>query len=112
MTAMNAHFDAANLPRMIMEPGRSMVGDAGIIQAEVVLISTKSDVDPKRWVYLDCGKFNGLPEVILFQTLSDFWMLISLCRPWMRASSTSFALFTMEKQPGLSSSLDPLATAL
>jgi ornithine decarboxylase len=64
ITAMNTHFNAANLPRMIMEPGRSLVGDAGVIQAEVVLISKKNDQDPKRWVYLDCGKFNGLPETM------------------------------------------------
>jgi ornithine decarboxylase len=64
MTAMNSHFDPANLPRMIMEPGRSLVGDAGVIQAEVILISKKNEQDPKRWVYLDCGKFNGLPETM------------------------------------------------
>ena len=39
-----------------------MVGNAGIIEAEVVLISRKSDDDEARWVYLDIGKFNGLAE--------------------------------------------------
>jgi ornithine decarboxylase len=41
-----------------------MVGDAGIIQAEVVLISTKGYDDDTRWVYLDIGKFGGLIETM------------------------------------------------
>jgi ornithine decarboxylase len=49
---------------MIIEPGRSIVGDAGVIQSEVVLISKKSANDPKRWVYLDVGKFGGLAETM------------------------------------------------
>jgi ornithine decarboxylase len=61
MTAMRKHF-GNHLPRMIIEPGRSMAGDAGVIQTEVVLISRKSYDDPRRWVYLDIGKFGGLAE--------------------------------------------------
>ena len=41
-----------------------MVGNAGVIKAEVVLISQKSDDDPTRWVYLDIGKFHGLAETM------------------------------------------------
>ena len=41
-----------------------MVGNAGMIEAEVVLISRKHDDDPVRWVYLDIGKFGGLAETI------------------------------------------------
>ena len=41
-----------------------MVGNAGVIEAEVVLISRKSDDDKVRWVYLDIGKFNGLAETM------------------------------------------------
>ncbi len=63
MAAMTAHF-GNNLPEMIIEPGRSIVGDAGVIQSEVVLISRKSANDPKRWVYLDVGKFGGLAETM------------------------------------------------
>jgi len=63
MAAMTAHF-GNNLPDMIIEPGRSIVGDAGVIQSEVVLISKKSANDPKRWVYLDVGKFGGLAETM------------------------------------------------
>jgi ornithine decarboxylase len=63
MGAMLRQFGPA-LPEMIFEPGRSIVGDAGIIQAEVVLISRKSDDDEKPWVYLDLGKFSGLAETM------------------------------------------------
>ena len=49
-------------PRIIVEPGRGICGDAGVIQSEVVLISRKSRDDLERWVYLDVGKFGGLPE--------------------------------------------------
>jgi len=47
---------------IITEPGRSLVADSGIIVAEVVLISKKSDTNRTRWVYLDIGKFSGLIE--------------------------------------------------
>jgi ornithine decarboxylase len=49
---------------MIIEPGRGLVGDAGVIQAEVVLISEKDYDDDRRWVYLDIGKFSGLAETM------------------------------------------------
>jgi ornithine decarboxylase len=42
-----------------------MVGNAGIIEAEVVLVSKKSrEEDEVRWVYLDIGKFGGLAETM------------------------------------------------
>lgn len=63
MRAITRHFGNA-LPEIIVEPGRSIVGDAGVIQSEVVLISRKSEQDDKRWVYLDIGKFNGLAETM------------------------------------------------
>ncbi|MDX2104131.1 MAG: type III PLP-dependent enzyme [Alphaproteobacteria bacterium] len=52
------------MPDLIVEPGRGMVGDAGVIEAEVVLVSTKDASDDKRWVYLDIGKFGGLAETL------------------------------------------------
>jgi ornithine decarboxylase len=63
MAAITKHF-GNRLPEIIVEPGRSLVGDAGIIQTEVVLISEKGCGDPRRWVYLDVGKFNGLAETM------------------------------------------------
>ena len=61
--ALRRHF-GNRIPETIIEPGRGMVGNAGIIEAEVVLISRKSDEDKQRWVYLDIGKFNGLAETM------------------------------------------------
>ncbi|MGH7033200.1 MAG: type III PLP-dependent enzyme [Stellaceae bacterium] len=63
MGAITRHF-GNDLPEIIVEPGRSIVGDAGIIQSEVVLISRKAATEEKRWVYLDVGKFNGLAETM------------------------------------------------
>jgi ornithine decarboxylase len=57
-------FFGNRLPDTIIEPGRGMVGNAGIIETEVVLISKKSDDDENRWVYLDIGKFGGLAETM------------------------------------------------
>jgi ornithine decarboxylase len=61
--ALRKHFGNA-IPETIIEPGRGMVGNAGLIEAEVVLISKKSDEDEVRWVYLDIGKFGGLAETM------------------------------------------------
>eukprot|EP01037_Dinobryon_pediforme_P007560 gene7560-7623_t len=61
--SLSKHF-GNNLPETIIEPGRGMVGNAGIIEAEVVLISKKADDDKVKWVYLDIGKFNGLAETM------------------------------------------------
>ncbi|HTV89042.1 MAG TPA: type III PLP-dependent enzyme [Stellaceae bacterium] len=61
--ALTRHF-GNRLPEIIVEPGRSLVGDAGVIQSEVVLIADKGDGGGRRWVYLDVGKFNGLAETM------------------------------------------------
>lgn len=53
-----------NLPEVILEPGRFMAGDAGILITEVVLISRKSEANQYSWVYLDAGKFGGLIETL------------------------------------------------
>ncbi|MBO6718612.1 MAG: type III PLP-dependent enzyme [Rhizobiaceae bacterium] len=62
-TALRAHF-GNRIPETIIEPGRGMVGNAGTIRSEVVLVSKKSDNDNLRWVYLDIGKFGGLAETM------------------------------------------------
>ena len=61
--ALRRHF-GNHLPETIIEPGRGMVGSAGTIKAEVVLVSRKSADDNVRWVYLDIGKFGGLAETM------------------------------------------------
>ncbi|GAB5508457.1 MAG: ornithine/lysine decarboxylase [Rhizobiaceae bacterium] len=62
-SALRAHF-GNQLPETIIEPGRGMVGNAGTIRSEVVLISKTADNDNVRWVYLDIGKFGGLAETM------------------------------------------------
>jgi ornithine decarboxylase len=61
--SIGRHF-GNRIPDIIVEPGRQMVGSAGVIQTEVVLISKKSENDSRRWVYLDIGKFGGLAETM------------------------------------------------
>lgn len=61
--AMHRYF-GDDAPTMMLEPGRSLVADAGLIQCEVVLISQKSYTDNKRWIYLDAGIYNGLSETM------------------------------------------------
>ncbi|MEP1933128.1 MAG: type III PLP-dependent enzyme [Roseibium sp.] len=61
--ALTKHF-GNQLPSTIIEPGRGMVGNAGMIETEVVLISKKHEADEIRWVYLDIGKFHGLAETM------------------------------------------------
>ena len=51
-----------DFPEIILEPGRSLVGECGILVSEVVLISQKSSMGVDKWLYLDTGKFNGLIE--------------------------------------------------
>jgi len=61
--ALRKHF-GNRIPETIIEPGRGMVGNAGVIESEVVLVSRKSAEDDVRWVYLDIGKFGGLAETM------------------------------------------------
>ena len=53
-----------DLPEIILEPGRSLIANAGILVSEVVLISRKSHTALERWVYTDVGKFSGLIETM------------------------------------------------
>jgi ornithine decarboxylase len=73
MAEVEARFpDAA---QVMAEPGRGLVAQAGMIAAEVLLVSRKSDDDICRWVYLDIGKFSGLAETmdeaIRYQFITD-----------------------------------------
>jgi len=53
-----------DVAEVMAEPGRGLVAEAGMIAAEVLLVSRKSDNDLHRWVYLDIGKFSGLAETM------------------------------------------------
>ena len=60
---LRSHFGDA-IPAIYLEPGRGLVGEAGILVSEIILISKKSKPDLKRWVYTDVGIFNGLMETL------------------------------------------------
>ncbi len=53
-----------DFPDIIIEPGRSLIANAGILVSEVVLISRKSRTALHRWVFTDVGKFSGLIETL------------------------------------------------
>jgi len=66
LTAYGAALGAAvrrhlgpDLPELMAEPGRRLVADAGVLETEVVLVTTRGGV---RWVYADVGVFSGLAE--------------------------------------------------
>ncbi|MFI9006162.1 type III PLP-dependent enzyme [Actinosynnema sp. NPDC053489] len=59
--SLDRHFGSA-WPEVVLEPGRAVVADAGVLRTEVVLVSRKSYEDRHRWVYLDVGRHNGLTE--------------------------------------------------
>ena len=73
MAQVRARF--GDVPRVMAEPGRGLVAEAGMIAAEVLLVSRKHDNDLYRWVYLDIGKFSGLAETmdeaIRYQFITD-----------------------------------------
>jgi ornithine decarboxylase len=60
MELVTARF--GHVARVMAEPGRGLVAEAGMIAAEVVLVSRKSERDMHRWVYLSIGRFSGLAE--------------------------------------------------
>jgi len=51
-------------PRILLEPGRYLVGDAGLLRASVLLVAERPYHGGERWVYLDVGRYNGLPETL------------------------------------------------
>ena len=57
-------FFGENLPKIIIEPGRYMVGDAGVLVTEVMMISNKELDSGIPWLYVDVGKFGGLIETL------------------------------------------------
>ena len=59
-----ARWFPGGLDEVMVEPGRYLVADAGVLRSEVVLVSRRSPEDSERWVYLDCGKFHGLAETM------------------------------------------------
>ena len=53
--------DPDHRPQTLAEPGRGIVGDAGVVVTSVVSVIDRGGV---RWVYLDAGVFTGLVETL------------------------------------------------
>jgi len=47
--------------KILIEPGRAVVGDAGIFVASVIGKARRAD---ESWLYIDVGVFNGLMESV------------------------------------------------
>ena len=62
--SLGTHLGRSFSGQILIEPGRYLVGEAGLIETEVVLISRRSVDSERRWVYLDIGMFNGLTETL------------------------------------------------
>ena len=54
----------------ILEPGRHLVADHGAIRAHVVRLTARGQQG--HWLYLSCGKFNGLYEMDQLQYRLEF----------------------------------------
>ncbi|MFH8796578.1 type III PLP-dependent enzyme [Streptomyces sp. NPDC017941] len=53
----------------VIEPGRYLVADHGAVRAHVSRLTARGQLDGERqyWLYLSCGKFNGLYEMDALQ---------------------------------------------
>jgi ornithine decarboxylase len=60
-SSLRRHFGSSP-PRLMVEPGRFIVADAGLLRVQVILVSRKSADDRYRWVYVDVGRYGGLAE--------------------------------------------------
>jgi ornithine decarboxylase len=58
--SLHRHFGSRR-PRTLVEPGRSIVADAGRVVTSVVAVVHRGQT---RWVYLDAGVFTGLVETL------------------------------------------------
>jgi ornithine decarboxylase len=58
--SLKRHF-ATRRPQTLIEPGRSVVADAGRVVTSVVAVVRRGET---RWVYLDAGVFTGLVETL------------------------------------------------
>jgi ornithine decarboxylase len=61
---MDNSFKEGRPEEVIIEPGRSLIGDSGVIVSEIVNIARKSVQERYTWVFLDVGMFGGLLETL------------------------------------------------
>ena len=59
--ALKKYFGNSLPSEIILEPGRFLVASAGVLEAEIILVTDKN-YGKDKWVYLDVGRYNGLAE--------------------------------------------------
>lgn len=73
--ALNTFKQKHQLEKIVTEPGRSLVGNAGILVSKVILKSPPKTPQDKPWLYLDVGTYGGLCETagesIQYKILTD-----------------------------------------
>lgn len=74
-------------PQLILEPGRGMVADAGVLVASVVARVERRE---NTWLFLDAGAYNALFEAMAYQGSTRY--LITGMRPAHDAGEMMFAL--------------------
>jgi hypothetical protein len=89
--SLRKHF-GNQLPETIIEPGRGMVGNAGAIKAEVVLVSRKSDEDDVRWVFSTSASSADWPKP---------WTRLSAIRSSPRAMATRWSPACSPARPAI-----------
>lgn len=52
------------IPAIFIQPGRSLVGDSGILVTSIIQCTRKHLNDDLKWCYIDAGKFNGLIQTL------------------------------------------------
>ena len=70
--SLAANFGSVR-PPTIVEPGRYLVADAGLLASQVILVAKKSRRARHRWIYVDAGRFNGLIETLESRIIYETW---------------------------------------
>lgn len=60
--ALAAFAGAIPAAELMIEPGRALVAEAGVLRSSVLRVSRRPGIDERRWVYLDVGRYQGLAE--------------------------------------------------
>jgi ornithine decarboxylase len=96
------------MPQIMIEPGRAVAAEAGVIVSEVVLTARKSKNSLERWVFTDVGKFGGLMETLnelikypLFTEIEGDLEKVIIAGPTCDSIDTIYEEFKYELPSGL-----------
>lgn len=74
-------------PKIVLEPGRGIVADAGILVASVIARVERGE---STWLFLDAGVYNGLFEAMSYQGSTRY--AVNSMRPVGNAGESMFEL--------------------